>query len=134
MIVVDASVLTNALVDDDALGDLAREALRRDDRWAAPEHLVVETFSAVRGRLLGRKISVQRAENAVVALGVARIELTNVSGLLERMWTMRENVSAYDSAYVAVAQTLGCTLVTADRSLARASAGRCSVQLARPTG
>lgn len=132
MIVVDASVLTDALVDDDALGDLARGALGRDDRWAAPEHLVVETFSAIRGRLLGGKISTQRAEDAVAALGAARIELMNVSGILERMWTMRENVSAYDSAYVAAAQALGCTLVTADRPLARASAGRCTVLLARP--
>lgn len=133
MIVVDASVLTNALLDDDLLGQVAREALRGDDRWSAPEHVVVETFSAVRGRVLGGKVSVRRAEQAVTALATARIDLVNVSRLLGEMWTMRENIGAHDSAYVTLARTLGCFLVTADRPLARASAGRCDVRLVRPT-
>ncbi len=132
MIVVDASVLTNALVDDAALGQIAREELRRDDRWSAPQHVIVETFSAVRGRVLGRKLAAARGTEAVASLAAVRIDLVDVAGLVEQMWAMHENVSAYDAAYVAVARSLRCTLVTADRRLARASAGRCSVTLARP--
>ena len=131
MIVVDASVLTDVLVDDGAPGRAARAALRSDDRWVAPDHVVAETFSAVRGRVLGGKVAAARGTQAVDALREARIDLVRVSDLLARMWAMRENVGAYDAAYVAAAQVLGCTLVTADRPLARASAGRCEVRLVR---
>ncbi|MEO7943217.1 MAG: hypothetical protein ABIR34_07435 [Marmoricola sp.] len=54
---VDASVLTNAFTDDGLVGTRSRAELARDAHWAAPEHLVVEVFSAVRGRWLGKKIS-----------------------------------------------------------------------------
>ena len=131
MIVVDASVLTDVLVDDAAPGQAARAALRGDDRWAAPDHVVAETFSAVRGRVLGGKVTAARGTQAVDALREVRIDLVAVSNLLPRMWTMREDVGAYHAAYVAAAQTFGCTLVTADRPLARASAGRCEVRLVR---
>ena len=98
----------------------------------APDHVVAETFSAVRGRVLGGKVSAARGSQAVEALREAHVDLVSVSSLLVLMWAMRENVGAYDAAYVAVAQILGCTLVTADRPLARASAGRCEVRLVRP--
>ena len=132
MIVVDASVLTDALVDDAAPGQAARGALGTDDRWAAPDHLVVETFSAVRGRVLGGKVTAVRGAQAVDALAVLRVDLVQAAGLVSAMWAMGENVSAYDAAYVALARSLGCPLVTADRPLARASAGRCAVRLVRP--
>ena len=49
--------MTNAFTDDGPVGTRARAELVRDAHWAAPEHLVVEVFSAVRGRWLGQKIS-----------------------------------------------------------------------------
>lgn len=76
MIVVDASVLANALTDDGPVGRTSRTELARDIHWAAPEHLVVETFSAVRGRYLGDKISKQRAEDALDTLADARLART----------------------------------------------------------
>jgi predicted nucleic acid-binding protein len=50
-----------------------------------------------------------------------------VFSLLERVWALRENVSAYDGSYVALAESLGCALLTADQRLARAPGVRCSV-------
>jgi predicted nucleic acid-binding protein len=47
--------------------------------------------------------------------------------LLERIWELRENLSAYDASYVALAETLGCALLTADARLSRASGLRCPV-------
>lgn len=127
MIVVDASVLCLALTDDGRLGHLAREGLGRDLAWAAPEHLQVETFSAIRGRLLGRKMSEQRAFEAVRELRHLAIERVDTAALMPRMWSLRDNVSGYDAAYVAAAEALHCPLVTADQKLARHA--DCEIQL-----
>ena len=132
MIVVDASVLTNAFTDDGPVGTRARAELARDAHWAAPEHLVVEVFSAVRGRWLGQKISEKRAEDALSATVTSTIDLVAAAPLLTRMWELRSNVSGYDAAYLAVAETFGCALVTADARLARVPDLRCEVRLALP--
>ncbi|MGH9063843.1 MAG: type II toxin-antitoxin system VapC family toxin [Acidimicrobiales bacterium] len=133
MIVVDASVLTNALTDDGPVGTHGRAELARDAHWAGPEHLVVEVFSAVRGRWLGHRISEQRAADALSAMAAATIDLMAATPLLERMWELRSNVTGYDAAYLAVAETLGCALVTADRRLSRVPDLRCEIRLALPS-
>ena len=132
MIVVDASVLANALTDDGPLGQVARAELAHDVHWSAPEHLLVEAFSAIRGRLLGGKIGQERARDASDALAEASIELLSVAPLLRRMWQLRENFSAYDAAYVAAAEAHDCALLTTDRRLAQAPGVRCQVRLAVP--
>ena len=132
MIVVDASVLTNALIDDGAVGVRARVELARDEHWGGPEHLVVEVFSAVRGRWLGRKISDRRAEDALAGLRSVTIDLVPVAPLLKRMWELRSNVTGYDAAYLAAAETFGCALVTADVRLTCVPDLRCEVRLALP--
>lgn len=133
MIVLDASVLANAFTDDGPVGVVARTELARDVHWAAPEHFVVEVFSAIRGRWLGRKISEQRARDALTALAGSTIDLVPTGRLLERMWDLRNNVSGYDAAYVAVAEILDCALVTADGRLGRVSNLRCEIRVALPT-
>lgn len=130
MIVVDASVLANAFTDDGPVGTRSRTELARDAHWAAPEHLVVEMFSAVRGRWLGQKISEKRAKDALSAMVTTTIELVAAAPLLTRMWDLRRNVSGYDAAYLAAAETFGCALVTADARLARVPGLRCEVRLA----
>ena len=50
-----------------------------------------------------------------------------VNGLIERMWDLRDNVSSNDASYVALAEALGCGLLTADARLARAPGVRCPV-------
>ena len=130
MIVVDASVLANAFTDDGPVGAHGRAELGRDPHWAAPEHLVVEVFSAIRGRWLGHKISEQRAVDALTAMAAATIDLVAATPLLDRMWELRRNVTGYDAAYLAVAETFGCALVTADARLTRVPDIRCEVRLA----
>ena len=132
MIVIDASVLANALTDDGALGQIARAELARDDHWAAPGHVLVETFSAIRGRLPGAEISDARAHQATEALAQAAVQLIPAAPLLQRMWELRANLSAYDAAYVAAAEATECALLTADARLARAPSVRCEVRLAVP--
>jgi len=133
VIVLDASVLANAFTDDGPVGLAARTELARDVHWAAPEHLAVEVFSAIRGRWLGGKISEQRARDALTALASSTLDLLPTGPLLERMWDLRNNVSGYDAAYIAAAEALDCPLVTADGRLARASKLRCEIRVALPT-
>lgn len=133
MIIVDASVLANALTDDGPLGRLARSELSRDVHWSGPEHLLVEALSAVRGRLLGGKIGHRRAGEALDALEDAAIELLPTAPLLRRMWELRANLTAYDAAYVAAAEAHDGALVTADRRLTQAPGLGCEVRLAIPT-
>ncbi|MFE0132036.1 type II toxin-antitoxin system VapC family toxin [Streptomyces sp. NPDC059037] len=129
MIVVDASTLTEALTGDGPAGKSARARLMRDNHWAAPEHLVVETFHAVRGRLLGRKITQERADAAVASLASAAIETVQVQRLLPRMWELRQNVSGYDAAYIAAAEAFACPLVTGDARLSRCKIARCTIEV-----
>lgn len=132
MIVLDASVLVNALTDDGPVGQAGRAALAQDVHWAAPEHLVVETFSAVRGRYLGRKITEQRASDTLATLGMFTIELMSTQHLLPRMWSLRGRVSGYDAAYLAAAESAGCPLVTADARLSRVGGLPCEIRLSLP--
>jgi predicted nucleic acid-binding protein len=134
VIVVDASVLVNALTHDGPAGRAGRDLLSRDLHWAAPEHLVVEIFSAVRGLHLRGVITTERASDALDSLSQVAIETVNARHLLPRMWELRRNVSGYDAAYVAAAESLRCPLVTADARLARVGALRCEVRLALPVG
>lgn len=132
MIVVDASVLANAVTDDGAVGRRSRAELARDAHWAAPDHLFAEVFSAVRGRWLGHRVSDERAEEALAALRNMTIDLVSIAPLLGRMWELRNNVSGYDAAYLAVAETFDCALVTADARLARVRNLRCEIRLVQP--
>lgn len=132
MIVVDASVLVNAFTDDGEFGATARAALARDAHWAAPEHLLVEAFSSIRGRWLGGRTDQDRAADAMSAIAAAAIDVVSIRSLLTRMWQLRANVSGYDAAYAALAESFECPLVTADARLAAAPGLRCEVHLARP--
>lgn len=132
MIVVDASVLADALIDDGPVGDSARAALAGDPHWAAPGHLLVEVVSVIRGRALGGKLGSVRAQEAVDALPMLVIDQIEVAGLVRRMWQLRGAITAYDVAYVAAAEALGCPLITADGRLVKANGMRCEIRLISP--
>ncbi|MGA4729805.1 type II toxin-antitoxin system VapC family toxin [Micromonospora taraxaci] len=132
MIVVDASVLADALVDDGPLGDAARAELTGDPHWAAPGHLLVDVMSVIRGKVLGGKLGLARAREAVDTLPSLVIDEVAVSTLLDRMWQLRGNVSACDAAYVAAAEFMACPLVTGDGRLVKAIGVRCEIRLLAP--
>jgi predicted nucleic acid-binding protein len=68
MIVIDASVMIDALTADGPAGHAARKAAMADTAWWAPVHLVAEVSSGIRGRLLGTKITPARADEAIRTL------------------------------------------------------------------
>lgn len=134
MIVVDASVLANMLVYSDERGRKARSVLARDTEWAAPEHWMIEVSSVLRGLSLANKISHDFAERSIDRLSRLGIDHVPVGTLLPHMWRCRNEISAYDSGYVALAATRQVTLVTADARLAAAATRHCAVELAAHVG
>lgn len=129
MIVLDASALADALLDDGPVGAAARAALAADPHWVAPAHLLVEVVSVIRGKTLGGKLDPARADDAVEALSTLVIDVVELARLVDRIWELRGNLTPYDAAYVAAAELLDCPLVTGDARLAKATGVRCEVRV-----
>ena len=129
MIVVDASVLADALLDDGPMGAAARTALTSDPHWAAPAHLLVDVVSVIRGKTLGGKLGPTRANETVAALSELVVDQVDISQLVDRIWQPRGNLTAYDAAYVAAAEALECPLVTGDGRLAKVTGTHCEIRV-----
>ncbi|GAA3734875.1 putative nucleic acid-binding protein [Spinactinospora alkalitolerans] len=129
MIIVDASVLANSLIHQGEAGKRARAELHKASAWAAPEHAVTEAFSVIRGLCLGGKVEEARALTALDILEDMPIHIVQARSLLQRMWELRGNISGYDAAYVATAESHGCPLVTTDRKIARAPGLKCEIRV-----
>lgn len=126
MIVLDASAVVLGLLND---GD-ARQSLARE-HVAVPHLADSEVLNAIRARLLRGEIDAADASTAVdrwSRLGVRRFAVVD---LLARIWELRDNLTAYDATYVALAEGLGCDLVTADGRLARAPGPTCRITVVR---
>ncbi|MDJ0376121.1 type II toxin-antitoxin system VapC family toxin [Cryobacterium sp. PH31-L1] len=120
MIVVDCAavvdVLTAAAGTDELRARLASEELH------APTLLDYEIVSALRGLVLAGQLTATRAQDLLTDfedLPIRRWESADV--LRRRACQLRDNLSAYDAAYVVLAEALGCTLLTRDARLARSS-------------
>lgn len=132
MIVVDASATATALTDDGTDGDLARARLR-GQVLAAPELIDLEVSSVLRRLILSGQLSPQRAEQALADLVALPMQRAPHLPLLARCWSLRANLSVYDASYVALAESLGSVLLTADARLSRSPGLRCVVEvLQRP--
>jgi len=129
LIVVDASVLANAIADDGADGHRARSALRAAGELAAPDLIDVETTAVLRKRWIAGTINDQRFALAIEDLADLSIDRYPTLPLMRRAYELRANVTAYDAAYVALAEVLDCELLTGDRRLANASGPWCKIRL-----
>ncbi|WP_335986025.1 type II toxin-antitoxin system VapC family toxin [Glycomyces sp. MUSA5-2] len=129
MIVIDSSLLVEALTGDDGRAHRARILLTEDPVWHAPEHIAVEVTSAIRGRLLGKKVSLERAEFALATLREMPILRAPWSQVADRAWALRENMTPYDAAFIALAEQLDCPLATTDRKLVNCPVRRCEVRV-----
>jgi predicted nucleic acid-binding protein len=128
LIVVDASVVVTALADDGPDGDAARLRLR-GERLAAPHLLDIEVASAWRRMASTGALDDRRANLAFDDLRSLRIERVPHVQLLERCWELRGNLTIYDAAYVALAELLDATLLTADSRVATAAGSRCAIEV-----
>ncbi|MGH2733312.1 MAG: type II toxin-antitoxin system VapC family toxin [Actinomycetota bacterium] len=131
MIVVDASVLVNAIADDGPDGDRSRARLGEASSLHAPHLVDLEVLSVLRRRAASLDLDARRLVFCLEDLGDLPITRYPHLPFAERIWNLRHNLTPYDAAYVALAETLECVMVTADASLSRAAGPTCTIELVR---
>ena len=120
MIVVDASALLEFLLQT-SIGVRVEERIFRDaDELHAPHLVDVEVVQGLRRLVRMGEVSSGRADEAIADLVDLDLHRHPHVDLLSRAWKLRDNVSAYDAMYVALAEALEATVVTCDRPLAKA--------------
>ncbi|HEV2809591.1 MAG TPA: type II toxin-antitoxin system VapC family toxin [Acidimicrobiales bacterium] len=129
MLVVDASVIAPAVADAGADGAAFRQRLR-GEMIAVPDLLGVEVVSVLRRQVAASLITPAQASAALDDLLDLPLSVFPTGPLLRRVWQLRENLTAYDACYVALAEALDCTLLTADARLTNAPGARCSFESA----
>jgi len=128
VIVVDASVLAVALGNDGTDGAHARQRLR-GEVLAAPELIDPEVLSVLRRGVASGAMTAHRGALALADLLDLRLRRAPHRPLLRRCWELRHTVTSNDACYVALAEILDVTLLTADRRLADAPGMQCSVEI-----
>jgi predicted nucleic acid-binding protein len=124
-IVVDSSAVVAALVDDGSDGTWARVGLRANV-LAAPAHLYVEVPNVLRRAVLAQRLGRDAAALAHRDLVQLPVTIFPLEPLGDRIWELHPTVTAYDAAFVALAEELGAPLWTLDRRLVDASGPRCT--------
>ena len=118
MIVVDASAVVHALIATSVNPRLL--ALLAVEDLCAPHLLDYEVASALRGHVLGRKLSATRGRDALHDYADLSISRYNGVALLDGMWRLRDAFTVYDAAYLTLASALACPLVTSDAKMREA--------------
>jgi len=132
MIVVDASAITELLLQT-ALGTrVERRIYRGDDDLHAPHLLDVEVLSALRRLVHAGEVPAERAAEAIEDLQSLRILRHGHVDLATRAWQLRQNFTAYDAVYLALAESLDATVVTCDRPFGAAPGHSARIEVIRP--
>ena len=98
-----------------------------------PELADLEVVSVLRRQVRAGAVDARRAGLALDDLAALRAQWAPHRPLLARCWELRDNLTVYDAAYVALAEAMHATLLTGDRRLARATGPQCPIEVFRPT-
>ena len=130
MIVIDASAEVAILLNIGQGVEGIRSRIARPGETLHIPHLFeIEVLHALRSLTLRGTVSSERARLALDRLRNTRFVRYPHTALTERIWELRENLTAYDAAYIALAEALDAPLVTTDARLARASGIRAAVEV-----
>lgn len=129
MIVLDASAAIDWLLQTAAGQRIEKRIYSSGETLHAPHLIDLEVAQVLRRLVRQEVISSRRAEEAVGDLLDLRLARYPHFALLPRIWQLRHNFSAYDSAYIVLAEKLGAPLVTRDTRLASASGHAAPIEL-----
>lgn len=121
MIVADASAMVEVLLAMPRAGKV-RAAIAEHSELHVPEHFDVEALSALRRYAIRGELTELRAAEALTALRDLRTLAYPVIELASEVWDLRDALTAYDAAYLALARRLDVGLVTLDAGLAAVAA------------
>jgi predicted nucleic acid-binding protein len=120
VIVLDASAVVELVLATDVGQEVARRIADPALGLHAPQLLDVEVAQVVRRYELTGQVTGERGRLAIESLAALDVERHDHAPLLPRIWALRLNLTAYDAAYVALAELLDAPLLTRDRRLATA--------------
>ena len=129
MIVVDASATVELLLNSSAGQRVAARIAPSEVTLHAPHLLDLEVAQVLRRYVFQGVIDAARGQLALEHLALLDIDRYAHDLFLPRIWALRDNVTAYDAAYVALAEALDAPLLTTDRRLSAASGIRAQVEL-----
>ncbi len=129
MRVLDASFVVEVLLRTSLGIRYVDRVVDSDESLHVPHLLDVETLHALRRLILAGEVTAQRGLEALVMLLDLPLVRHDHVPLLGRMWELRASMTAYDAAYIALAEGLPAVLVTCDGKLARAHGHRARVEL-----
>lgn len=131
MIIVDASALTELLLQTPLGSRVEARLFRGADDLHAPHLLDVEILQALRRLVRAGQLPADRAQEALDDLADFNIRRHAHTDFLGRAWELRDNLTAYDAIYVALAEALGARLVTCDVPLAAAPGHAVRIEVIR---
>jgi predicted nucleic acid-binding protein len=129
LIVVDASVVLELLLNTAAAPAIARRLLKPTQTMHAPHLLDLEIAQVLRRYVLSGEMDADRAHMAMLDLLDLPIHRYPHHVWLPRVWELRSNLTAYDAAYVSLAESLRAPLLTRDERMARASGHSAKVEV-----
>ena len=106
-------------------------AFKGSEQMHAPQLLDIEITQVLRRLVRQKEISAARAELALQDLADLVVERHEHQTLIRRIWQLRDSLSAYDGAYLALAEALAAPLLTCDGKLAGAHGHRATIELVR---
>ena len=127
MLVLDTSAALHALAHRPAHPALL--ARLRGHEAVAPHLIDLELLEALRGLVRSRQMTPDQAADVRSDFDALSVTRYAHGGLTERIWELRHNLTAYDAAYVALAEILDCPLVTSDARMAKASGHQADVEV-----
>ena len=128
--VIDASAVLEAFLGTGPNATPIRYRIQAPNETVHAPHLLdVEVLHALRRLVLRGEVSPARCEQARADFADFRCYRYSHTSFLDRIWELRNNFTAYDAAYVALAETLNAPLVTTDARLARAPGIRTAVEV-----
>jgi predicted nucleic acid-binding protein len=129
LIVIDASAQIELLLRTELGAKVEVRVLAAEERLHAPHLLDVEIAQVLRRLLQLKQITASRAKEALDDHLELFIERTSPRDLLQRIWELRELLTAYDATYIALAEALDAPVVTCDAKLARAHGHHATIEL-----
>jgi len=129
MLVVDASCLLELLLQPRNSETIRQRLLLQGQPLCAPQLIDIEVSHVLRRYWLAKELSTERGHDALVDLEDFPLERFGHTALLPRIWQLRNNLTAYDAAYVALAESLDAPLVTCDAKLARSTGHGATIEI-----
>ena len=128
MLVVDTSAVLEALVTRSPSPHLI-ERLAKDGDLHAPHLIDTEVLHALRRMSIHRELSEERAADARTDFAELTLVRYPHEPLNDRVWALRQNLTAYDATFVALAEALDAPLITCDSRVAEAPGNRAAIEL-----